>query len=164
MITTEDSVTLQKHHKVREEGTTDHMSILDFISEEMHCGTAGQFKGTQYFLLSRWWETFSVDTVIFNKFKYFLWLNIYIIILGINIEILHSMAELYLFYMIRIFMTLTKNIKKLIQTHIGDENFEKTHLFLEVSLVLENVTWLTNHSFVGITQFSALRYILNNRI
>lgn len=113
MITTEDSVTLQKHHKVREEGTTDHMSILDFISEEMHCGTAGQFKGTQYFLLSRWWETFSVDTVIFNKFKYFLWLNIYIIILGINIEILHSMAELYLFYMIRIFMTLTKNIKKI---------------------------------------------------
>lgn len=53
MITTEDSVTLQKHHKVREEGTTDHMSILDFISEEMHCGTAGQFKGGQYFLLSR---------------------------------------------------------------------------------------------------------------
>lgn len=52
MITTEESVTLQKHHKVREEGTTDHMSILDFI-EEMHYGTAGQFKGTRYFLLSR---------------------------------------------------------------------------------------------------------------
>lgn len=161
MITTEESVTLQKHHKVREEGTTDHMSILDFI-EEMHCGTAGQFKGTQYFLLSRWWETFSVDTVIFNKFKYFLWLN------TIYINIRHKyrdfyLAELYLFYMIRIFMTLTKNIK-LIQTHTGDENFEKTHLFLEVSLVLENMTWLTNHSFVGITQFSALRYIVNNRM